>query len=175
MTGSPRLTAWPVSIGQAARHSGVSAKMIRHYEAEGLLAPVGRTDSGYRQYTENDVHTLRFIKRARSLGFSMHDIGSLVNLWQDRDRSSANVKEIANNHLQHLRARIEQLQSMERTLLSLAQGCHGNDRPDCPILEDLAQDTPTPHFTQASHSPHTADKPSHHTGTRTTLHEKDFR
>lgn len=168
-------TDWPVAIGRAARRSGVSAKMIRHYEALGLLAPVGRTESGYRQYGANDIHTLRFIKRARDLGFSMQDIASLVNLWHDRQRASGHVKQIADKHLQHLRHRIEQLQSMERTLLVLTQGCHGNDRPDCPILEDLAQDAPLTHFTHASHSPHEADKPRGHTENLSTPQGKDLK
>lgn len=135
---APYGPAWPVHIGQAATLSGVTAKMIRHYESLGLLATVHRTDSGYRLYSENDVHTLRFIKRARDLGFSMNDIGDLVNLWHDRDRSSAQVKHIAQSHLRQLRQRIEQLQAMERSLVQLTACCHGDDRPDCPILDDLA-------------------------------------
>ena len=130
--------AWPVPIGRAAALSGVSAKMVRHYESLGLLAPVGRTDSGYRLYSAADVHTLRFIKRARDLGFSMPDIGELVGLWHDKGRASAQVKGIAQRHVQALRQRIEQLQAMERSLQHLTHGCQGNDRPDCPILDDLA-------------------------------------
>ncbi len=137
-TTAPCGPAWPVHIGQAAMLSGVTAKMIRHYESLGLLTTVHRTDSGYRLYSENDVHTLRFIKRARDLGFSMNDIGDLVNLWHDRDRSSAQVKHIAQSHLRQLRQRIEQLQAMERSLVQLTACCHGDDRPDCPILDDLA-------------------------------------
>lgn len=131
-------SGWPVHIGQAAALSGVSAKMVRHYESLGLLAPVGRTDSGYRLYSAADVHTLRFIKRARDLGFSMPDIGELVGLWHDKGRASAQVKGIAQRHVQALRQRIEQLQAMERSLQHLTHGCQGNDRPDCPILDDLA-------------------------------------
>lgn len=131
-------SGWPVHIGQAAALSGVSAKMVRHYESLGLLAPVGRTDSGYRLYSATDVHTLRFIKRARDLGFSMPDIGELVGLWHNKGRASAQVKGIAQRHVQALRQRIEQLQAMERSLQHLTVCCQGNDRPDCPILDDLA-------------------------------------
>jgi len=130
--------AWPVNVGEAARLSGVSAKMVRHYESLGLLPRVGRTDSGYRQYGEAEVHTLRFIKRARDLGFSMDEIGELVGLWQNRRRASASVRRIAQRHAAELGARIEAMQSMQRTLQSLIHCCHGDDRPDCPILDDLA-------------------------------------
>lgn len=131
-------TVWPVHIGQAAQRSGVSAKMVRHYESLGLLAPVGRTDSGYRLYSAADVHTLRFIKRGRDLGFSMTDIRELVGLWHDKARASVQVKQIALRHREALRQRIEQLQAMERSLQQLTHCCHGDDRPDCPILDDLA-------------------------------------
>lgn len=130
--------AWPVNIGEAARRSGVSAKMVRHYESLGLLPKVGRTDSGYRQYSEAEVHTLRFIKRARDLGFSMAEIGELVGLWQNRRRASANVRRIAEHHADELEKRIEAMQEMQRTLRHLIHCCHGDERPDCPILEDLA-------------------------------------
>lgn len=129
---------WPVHIGEAATLSGVTAKMVRHYESLGLLAPVGRTDSGYRLYSEADVHNLRFIKRARDLGFSIHDITELVGLWHNRQRSSAEVKRIANNHRTALQNRIQQLQAMERSLAHLTHCCQGDNRPDCPILDDLA-------------------------------------
>lgn len=129
---------WPVHIGQAAALSGVSAKMVRHYEALGLLAPVNRTDSGYRLYSAADVHTLRFVKRARDLGFSMADIQELVGLWHDKARASAQVKRIAQRHRQALQQRIGQLQAMERSLQQLTHCCHGDGRPDCPILDDLA-------------------------------------
>ena len=129
----------PVQIGQAAQQSGVSSKMIRHYESLGLLPSIHRSDGGYRLYRNNDIHTLRFIKRARDLGFSMDDIAELVNLWQNRERSSAQVKRVAANHLQRLQDRISQLQAMERSLLQLTACCQGNDRPDCPILDDLAR------------------------------------
>ena len=130
--------SWPVAIGDAARRSGVSAKMLRHYEALGLLGRVARTESGYRQYIEADVHTLRFIKRSRDLGFSMAQIGELVSLWRNRRRASVNVKRIAQQHMQDLSARILAMQAMQRTLQDLLQHCHGDERPDCPILDDLA-------------------------------------
>jgi MerR family copper efflux transcriptional regulator len=130
--------AWPVNIGEAARLSGVSAKMVRHYEGLGLLKSVPRTDSGYRQYSEAEVHTLRFIKRARDLGFSMAEIGELVGLWQNRRRASASVRRIAAKHAADLAARIAAMQEMQRTLQHLVHCCHGDDRPECPILEDLA-------------------------------------
>lgn len=127
-----------VNIGQAAKFSGVSAKMLRHYESLGLLGQVVRTDSGYRQYTSTDVNTLRFIKRSRDLGFSMAEIAELVNLWQDRSRASASVKSIAQKHLDELGTRIAAMQAMQRSLQELLQNCHGDARPDCPILDDLA-------------------------------------
>lgn len=130
--------AWPVNIGMASRMSGVTPKMIRHYETLGLLPSVGRTDSGYRLYTEADVHTLRFIKRSRELGFPMADIGELVSLWRNRRRASASVKRIAQKHVQELAQRIEAMQAMQRTLDELIYCCQGNERPDCPILDDLA-------------------------------------
>lgn len=135
---APVPTAWPVNIGEAAQLSGISAKMLRHYEGLGLLGTVARTDSGYRLYTRNDVHTLQFIKRARDLGFSMADIAELVGLWLDRQRSSAKVKQVAQRHVLALQTRIAQLQAMERSLVHLTTCCHGDDRPDCPILDDLA-------------------------------------
>lgn len=128
-----------VQIGQAAQLSGVSSKMIRHYESLGLLPPIHRSEGGYRLYSDSDIHTLRFIKRARELGFPMDDIAELVNLWHDRQRSSAQVKRITASHLQRLQDRIGQLQAMERSLQQLTAYCQGNDRPDCPILGDLAR------------------------------------
>ncbi|OGB46438.1 MAG: Cu(I)-responsive transcriptional regulator [Burkholderiales bacterium RIFCSPLOWO2_12_FULL_65_40] len=129
---------WPVVIGEAARRAGVSARMVRHYESLGLLPPVGRTDSGYRQYTEADVHALRFIRRARDLGFAMHEITELLGLWQDKQRASSQVKRIAQTHIDDLATRIAAMQAMQRSLQSLVQCCHGDQRPDCPILDDLA-------------------------------------
>ena len=130
--------AWPVNIGAAARLSGVSAKMVRHYESLGLLPAVNRTDAGYRQYSEAEVHTLRFIKRSRELGFSMDEIGELASLWHNRRRASANVRRIAQRHSDDLAQRIEAMQAMQRTLKHLIHCCHGDERPDCPILDDLA-------------------------------------
>jgi MerR family copper efflux transcriptional regulator len=135
----PPGVAWPVNIGEAARLSGVSAKMVRHYESLGLLPRVARTDSGYRQYSEADVHTLRFIKRSRDLGFSMEEIGELVGLWQNRRRASASVRRIAQKHAQDLAQRIAQMQAMQQTLQHLIHCCHGDERPECPILEELAR------------------------------------
>ena len=129
---------WPVPIGTAAERAGVSARMVRHYESLGLLAPVARTDSGYRQYTEADVHTLRFIRRARDLGFSMDEIATLLGLWQDKRRASSQVKRIAQQHIANLTERIAAMQAMQRSLQALVSCCHGDDRPDCPILDDLA-------------------------------------
>jgi len=131
--------AWPVNIGDAARLSGVSPKMVRHYEGLGLLARVARTDSGYRQYGAADVHTLRFIKRARDLGFSMDEIAELLGLWQNRRRASANVRRIAQRHADDLARRIAAMQEMQQTLQHLIHCCHGDERPDCPILDRLAQ------------------------------------
>ena len=128
----------PVNIGAAAQASGVSAKMLRHYESLGLLGAVARTDAGYRQYTPADVHTLRFIKRARDLGFSMAEIAELVSLWHDRQRASADVKRLAQAHVVELEKRIAALQDMRHTLQNLLQHCHGDERPDCPILDQLA-------------------------------------
>ncbi len=129
---------WPVAIGTAASLSRVSAKMVRHYESLGLLAPVARTESGYRQYTQADVRTLQFIKRGRELGFSMVEIAELVSLWHNRQRASASVKHIAQKHLDDLAQRIEAMQAMQRTLSRLLTHCQGNERPDCPILDDLS-------------------------------------
>ena len=131
-------TGPPVTTGEAALQSGVSAKMLRHYESLGLLGAVARTDSGYRLYSPADVHTLRFIKRCRDLGFSMAEISELVGLWQNRRRASSSVKRIAQKHVDELAQRIEAMQSMQRTLATLLACCHGDDRPDCPILDDLA-------------------------------------
>lgn len=132
------------NIGEAAQHSGVSAKMIRHYESIGLLSPARRTLANYRIYTDNDVHTLRFIRRARNLGFSMKQIAELLSLWRDRRRASAQVKRVALTHVRELDARIRQMQEMRNTLERLAAHCSGDERPECPILEDLAADTRAP-------------------------------
>lgn len=137
-TSHPAAQNWPVAIGEAARCAGVSARMVRHYESLGLLPPVHRTDSGYRQYTEADVHALRFIRRGRDLGFSMEEIGTLLGLWQNQGRASSQVKAIAQKHVDVLAERIAAMQAMQRTLQTLVHCCHGDDRPDCPILDDLA-------------------------------------
>lgn len=126
-----------LNIGEAAERSGVSAKMVRHYESLGLLPKVRRTDSGYRQYGEAEVHILRFIRRARDLGFSMAEISELLKLWQNRRRSSAAVKRIAQEHVADLERRIAEMTAMKETLEQLASSCHGDHRPDCPILDDL--------------------------------------
>ncbi len=126
-----------MNIGQAAKHSGISAKMIRYYESIGLIGPAVRTDSGYRVYTEQDLHTLRFVRRARDLGFSVEQMNELLALWKDRSRASADVKRIALEHVQELERKAEALREMADTLKHLAQHCHGDDRPDCPILENL--------------------------------------
>lgn len=131
-------SAAQVAIGTAARRAGVSPRMVRHYESLGLLAPVARTESGYRQYSEADIHALRFIRRARDLGFSMPEIATLLGLWQDKQRASASVKQIAQTHIDDLQQRIAAMQAMQRTLQSLVHCCHGDQRPDCPILDDLA-------------------------------------
>ena len=128
-----------MNIGQAAAASGVSAKMIRHYEATRLIRASRRTSSNYRTYSENDVHLLRFIKRARILGFSTSDIRLLLSLWQDRSRTSSAVKRIARTHIEELERRIAEQQSMLRTLEHLVHHCHGDHRPECPILEELAK------------------------------------
>jgi Cu(I)-responsive transcriptional regulator len=127
-----------VNIGEAAQASGVSAKMIRYYEEIGLITPAARTGNNYRTYGGDQVHVLRFIKRARSLGFSLEETQALLKLWQDRSRESAAVKDIATTHIDDLERRIAEMQGMVKTLKHLAHCCGGNDRPDCPILDDLA-------------------------------------
>ena len=128
-----------LDIGRAAKASGVSVKMVRHYEAIGLLKKVARTYANYRVYTANDVHTLRFIKRARALGFSVEDIRELLSLWQNKSRPSASVKKVARGHMETLRRRIAEMKSMADTLEHLVRHCQGDHRPECPILEDLAR------------------------------------
>lgn len=127
-----------MNIGQAAADSGVSAKMIRHYESVELLPPAARTDAGYRQYTDKDVHTLRFIRRSRDLGFSIDEIRDLLSLWQDRRRPSRQVRALAQVHIDGLAAKLEKLQQMKATLEHLVHCCRGDERPDCPILDELA-------------------------------------
>ena len=147
MNGKPRLPeladarrAGFHNIGEASESSGVSAKMIRHYEDIGLVPKVGRTPAGYRIYREADVHVLRFVRRARDFGFSMKEIKALLGLWADRRRASADVKRMVTLHIAQLDARIAELRAMRGTLQSLAKNCHGDKRPECPILEDLAQE-----------------------------------
>jgi MerR family copper efflux transcriptional regulator len=128
-----------MNIGEVARASGVSAKMIRHYESIGLIRASHRTLAGYRQYHERDAHLLRFIRRARDLGFSLDQIRQLLSLWDDPGRASADVKRLAKAHIADLDARIAALTDMRTTLVTLAQACHGDHRPDCPILQGLAE------------------------------------
>jgi Cu(I)-responsive transcriptional regulator len=126
-----------VKIGQAAAASGISERMIRHYEKIGLLPKAIRRDSGYRDYDERDVHVLNFIGRARDLGFSIEEIGRLLELWNDRSRASADVKQLALTRVTELKRKERALRAMRLSLEHLAQSCHGDDRPDCPILGGL--------------------------------------
>src|SRR6185312_11172742 len=130
------------NIGEASAATGVSAKMIRHYEGAGLIPKAGRTFAGYRLYAEADLHRLRFIKRSRNLGFSMKQIETLLALWSDQHRASAQVKQLAQAHAAELGEKIREMEAMQRTLLDLSKHCRGNQRPDCPILDDLASTTP---------------------------------
>ena len=127
-----------MNIGQASAASGVSAKMLRYYESIDLIPRADRTGAGYRVYSAKDVNTLRFIRRARDLGLSIQRIELLIGLWQDRERSSADVKRVATEHVAELDAKILELTAMRDTLQELADTCHGDHRPDCPILHDLA-------------------------------------
>lgn len=131
-----------VTIKEASLATGVSAKMIRYYESIGLISAPKRTENRYRHYTENDLHELGFIRRARDLGFSIEDIRHLLTLWRDRGRPSAEVKAIALRHITELDEKAASLAAMSRTLKNLASHCHGDDRPDCPILDAL--DGPAP-------------------------------
>ena len=126
------------NIGDAAKASGVSAKMIRHYESIGLIGTARRTDAGYRVYDERDVQVLQFIHRGRVLGFSLEQIRTLLALWQDKHRASKDVRAMARQHIAELDEKIANMQAMRRTLETLATKCHGDDRPDCPILDDLS-------------------------------------
>lgn len=127
------------TIGEASRQSGVSAKMIRHYESIGLLPRAQRSNGNYRLYDASEIHALRFIHRARSLGFPLEAIKELLALWRNRRRPSAQVKKLALAHVAALERKIAEMQSMTRTLKHLSHNCHGDERPDCPILEDLAR------------------------------------
>lgn len=126
-----------MNIGEASKASGVSAKMIRYYEGIGLLPETARSEAGYRRYGERDLHLLRFVRQSRDLGFKIDDIKRLLTLWQDRGRTSADVKAIALDHVRELDQRIADLTAMRATLSQLAEACHGDDRPDCPILDTL--------------------------------------
>ncbi len=126
-----------MNIGQAAKASGVSAKMIRYYEETGLIPAAGRTASGYRDYSDTEVHMLRFIRRARDLGFAVAEIGELLELWRDETRQSAEVKRLAQGHIEALKKKIADLQDMEHTLTMLVSSCQGDHRPNCPILQRL--------------------------------------
>ena len=126
-----------MNIGQASKASGVSTKMIRYYDEIGLVRPASRTESNYREFDEREINELRFIRRARSLGFSMPEITQLLSLWRDRDRPSREVKAIAEKHVNELDARIAEMQTMADTLRHLSHCCAGDERPDCPILADL--------------------------------------
>ena len=130
-----------MNIGQAAKHSNISAKTIRYYESIGLIVPASRTENGYRTYSEKDVQTLRFIHHARSLGFSVKDVSMLLDLWRNQKRASADVKALAMAHVAAVDHKIGELQRMRDTLVDLTHRCHGDDRPDCPIIEGLAGET----------------------------------
>lgn len=136
-----------MNIGRASAESGISAKMIRYYESIGLIPAASRSDGGYREYSDNDVHTLRFIRRARDLGFTVEQMIELLTLWRDRKRASADVKRIALKHVEELERKARELREMSSTLKHLADHCKGNERPDCPIINELAEDagqaTPT--------------------------------
>ena len=128
-----------MNIGEASKASGVSTKMIRYYEQIKLISPAHRTESSYRTYTDNDVHTLQFIRRARDLGFSVDQMKALLALWRDRSRASADVKAIALEHIAELERKAEAIAAMTKTLKHLASHCHGDERPDCPIIEGFAE------------------------------------
>ncbi|QRM45128.1 Cu(I)-responsive transcriptional regulator [Rhizobium sp. BG4] len=127
-----------MNIGQAAKASGVSAKMIRYYEQIKLISPAHRTEASYRTYSENDINTLKFIRRSRDLGFSVEQMKTLLALWRDKSRSSADVKAMALEHVEELERKAEAIQAMSRTLKHLASHCHGDERPDCPIIDEIA-------------------------------------
>jgi MerR family copper efflux transcriptional regulator len=127
-----------LNIGDAAKASGVSAKMIRHYESIGLIGEAKRTEAGYRVYGQDEVRALQFVHRARALGFPLEQIGKLLSLWQDKGRASADVRALARAHIGELDRKIAEMEAMRRTLETLAASCHGDARSSCPILDDLA-------------------------------------
>lgn len=127
-----------MNIGEAARYTGLSAKMIRYYEPIGLISPSGRSANGYRRFNTQDLHHLKFIRRSRDLGFSLEEVGKLLALWQDKQRACADVKRLASAHVEELNHKIEELIGLRDTLQELVDSCHGDTRPDCPILRDLA-------------------------------------
>ena len=130
------------NIGEASKLSGVSAKMIRHYEGMGLLPKAQRTESGYRQYSKDEIHTLRFVRTSRDLGFSLDEIQRLLSLWTNKRRASRDVHRLVEKHVDDLNQKIVDLQRMRDSLKTLAQCCHGDDRPECPILDQLAEGDP---------------------------------
>ena len=127
-----------MNIGQASELSGLPSKTIRNYESIGLLPAPARKDSGYRDYSTPEIETMRFIQRARNLGFAIKDVNELLDLWNDTHRTSAQVKALTKRHIDEIESKINELESMRNTLVTLSDKCHGDDRPDCPILEDLA-------------------------------------
>lgn len=126
-----------MNIGELANLANVTSKMVRRYETQGIIPSAKRSDNGYRQYGENDVHVLKFVKRARELGFSMKDVKQLIGLWRNKSRSSAQVKKIAQKHILELEVKLQEIQAMLATLKHLTKNCHGDHRPDCPIIEEL--------------------------------------
>ena len=154
----------PMNIGEAAKASGVSAKMIRHYESVGLFPEAHRTESGYRQYSDKEVATLRFIRQARDLGFSIEQIRELLGLWQNRRRPSRQVKALAQAHLEELDEKLQELQAMKATLEHLVHCCSGDDRPDCPIIDNLAHQIPVPVSPVPGHSKTHGLRPGRHQG-----------
>ena len=127
-----------MNIGAIAKRTGLPAKTIRYYESIGLIPPALRSEGNYRTYSEQDLQTLKFVQRARGLGFSVKDVSRLLTLWQDRRRASAEVRRMAQDHVGEIDRKIEELKGMRRTLTHLIDRCHGDSRPECPILDDLA-------------------------------------
>ena len=148
-----------LNIGEAANASGVSAKMIRHYEGIGLLPEAQRTESGYRQYGEADVQTLRFIRHSRDLGFSLQEVARLLGLWQDRSRPSREVKALARQHIEELENKAQELLAMKSALEHLVKCCRGDDRPECPIIESLAEGAQAGRPAVATRPRHAGSKP----------------